>query len=83
MIVPTKHIRFSESLFGLGAIILSILSEPQTVDELWHKFSDFNNDKLRFPSYHSFDHLVLAIDYLYLIGAIDVNNKGEIYNAAS
>ena len=50
MILPTKHIRFSESLLGLGGVVLKIIKEPKTIDEkvedslknagLWNEVSD-------------------------------------------
>ena len=83
MILPSKHIRFAESLFGLGGVILGLLNRPATVDELWHEYSFLNNKKRKFPAYHDFDNLVLALNYLYVIGAIDINNEGKIYNAVS
>lgn len=82
MILPSKHTSFSESLFGLGAILLKSLNVPRTVDELWWDFQNVNNS-YRFPAYHGFDNVVLALDYLFCVGAIDINKKGEIFNAIS
>jgi hypothetical protein len=83
MILPSKHIRFSESLLGLGGIILNIINEPKTIDEIWFKFSEINNNKKIFPAYHNFDNVVLALDYLFLIGAISIDIKGKIQNATN
>lgn len=83
MIMPTKHIRFSESLLGLSAIILNILSEPMTVDEIWYKYSEINNSKNKFPAYHNFDNLVLATNCLFLIGAIEIDSKGKLQHAVN
>jgi len=77
MILPSKHIRFSESLFGLGGILIGFLSSPKTIDELWNKYSKVNNTK-KFPAYHDFDNVVLALDYLFVVGVIDINEKGKI-----
>ena len=82
MILPSKHIRFSESLLGLGGKLLSLLTKPLTIDELWRKFSKINNTK-EFPAYHSFDNMVLALNFLFLIGSIDINEEGKIYNEAN
>ncbi len=81
MILPSKHIRFSESLMGLGAILLSFINEPKSVDEIWFKYSEINNSKRKFPAYHNFDNVILALNYLYLIGAIEINTNGKIQNA--
>jgi len=79
MILPTKHIRISESLMGLGGFLVKLLSEPMTIDKLWIKYSK-NNDK-RFPAYHNFDNLVLSVNLLYIMGIIEINDKGELYHA--
>lgn len=81
MILPTKHIRFSESLLGLSGIILNLISEPMTIDEIWYKYSEINNSKNKFPSYHNFDNLVLATNCLFLIGAIEIDSKGKLQHA--
>lgn len=78
MILPSKHIRFSESFLGLGGIILSFLKVPKTIDELWVQYSKIN-DTVRFPAYHDFDNVVLALDYLFLIGAIEINFEGKLF----
>jgi hypothetical protein len=83
MILPSKHIRFAESLMGLGGILLSIINEPKTIDEIWFKYSEINNSKLKFPAYHNFDNVVLALNYLYLIGAVEINSNGKIQNAVN
>lgn len=69
MLMPDKHIRFAESLVGLGSFVLEVLDEPKTIDELWillgrHEASD------TFPAAHSFENLVLTIDALFAIGAL-------------
>lgn len=83
MILPSKHIRISESLVGLGAYLLKYLKDgPQSVDQLWFKVGKQNDTKKAF-SYHGFDNVVLALNYLYIIGAIEINNEGQIYNATN
>lgn len=79
MILPSKHINLSESLLGLGGVLLTfLLQRPYTIDGLWQEYSKINNTRDRFPAYHSFDNVVLAINLLYMIGAISLNEKGEI-----
>lgn len=79
MILPTKHIRISESLIGLGGYLLKFLKEPSTIDQLWIKYENVNNKK--FPAYHNFDNMVLALNLLFIMGILDINEKGELYNA--
>jgi hypothetical protein len=59
----------SESIIGLGGFILGDLDEPKTVDRIWHDFENIRDTDI-FPSYQSFDNFVLAISFLYTIGAI-------------
>ena len=80
MILPEKHVRVSESLFGLGGFILKLLAEPKTLDRVWSDFEKINNTK-EFPAYNSFENFVLALDYLYMIGAIELNAAGRLCNA--
>ena len=83
MILPSKHLRFSESLLGLGGILLSLINDPKTVDEIWYKYSEINNTKKIFPAYHNFDNVILALNYLFVVGAISIDNNGKIYNATN
>ena len=69
MLMPDKHIKFSESLLGLGAYVLEALSSPQTIDDLWYGFCRARSAEL-YPSQHSFENLVLAVDTLFAIGAV-------------
>lgn len=80
MILPAKHIGVAESLFGLGGFILSIMDTPMTLDNIWKEYSKVNNTK-KFPAYHGFDNVVLAVNYLYCIGAVDYDQVGKLYNA--
>lgn len=69
MILPTKHINFSESLLGFGSYILGCLSRPKTVDELWEQYKkDLANGV--YSARCSFDKLILAIIFLYSIKAV-------------
>lgn len=78
MILPSKHISNAESLLGLGGLVLSFLADgPKTVDAIWTSYSRMNNHP-EFPAYHSFDNIILATDLLYIMGAVDINPKGEI-----
>jgi hypothetical protein len=69
MILPSKHITFSESLLGFGSYVLSKLDAPVTVDEIWkHYNEDFIEHK--FNAKQTFDNLLLTLIFLYGIGAI-------------
>lgn len=82
MILPSKHIELSESLIGLGSFIVKILRVPTTLDECWKELNELYINKGKIKKHHSFDNFILTIDLLYMIGVIDVNLKGEIYNVS-
>jgi len=79
MIMPKKHITLSESYLGLGAYVLDVLSAPMTVDSCWSKILSYIN-KGKISKKHSFNNFILTLDLLYALSAIDLNQKGEIYN---
>lgn len=64
MIAPTKHIPIDASLIGVGAAVLRQLSEPRTITALWESCRQIT----AIGTFHRF---VLALDLLYLLGAID------------
>lgn len=64
MILPTKHIPTAHSLLGVAALVLSSLERPRTLTALW--------DRLRAePRVGTFGRLILALDLLYTVGAVD------------
>lgn len=73
MILPKKHIKLSESLFAMGAIILNELNEPKTVDEIWEELKDN-----KFMNIRTFDNLILTLDYLYCINVLKINDEGGL-----
>lgn len=77
MILPQKHIKVSESIFGLGSIIIELINKPKTFDNLWNDFQKVNNQK-KPPSFHSLDNFVMALTFLFIIGAIREDEKGVI-----
>lgn len=78
MIFPAKHIRLSESLLGLSAFVLSFLNSPKSVDRLWGEVKQINNSSY-LPANHSYDNFLLTVDYLYLVGIVDVNKNGQLH----
>lgn len=73
MLVPAKHINFSESLLGFGSYVLKNLDNPKTIDELWNKYQS-DIEKKEYYSNHSFDNLMLTLIFLFSIGSIDEKN---------
>lgn len=73
MILPSKHINFSQSLLGLGAFVLSQLESPKTVDELWENYLSAYQNK-DYPAKQSFDNLIMTLLFLYNIDCIIEKN---------
>lgn len=76
MLLPDKHIGFAESLIGLGSFVLQDLVSPKDVDALWKSFEKVRGDQ--FPAFHSFDNLVLTVDMLFAIGAVNLREDGKL-----
>ncbi len=76
MLVPAKHISFSESILGLGSLIISMLQKPKTIDELWSQYQKDIQDSKSFHI-HSFDNMMLAIIFLFSINKIN-ENEGKL-----
>lgn len=69
MILPTKHINFSQSLLGLGSYVLSQLQSPKSIDELWEKYEIDYENKI-YLAKHNFDNLIMTLLFLYSIGSV-------------
>lgn len=82
MLLPEKHVRVSESLVAVAAFVLSWLERPKSIDELWVQYERAAATG-EFPTRHSFDNIVLAIDFLYMIGAVTTDARGRLANASS
>lgn len=67
MILPTKHLPPRRSLLGVGGLLVQQLERPRTVTSLW--------DAVRLiPEIGSFDRFILALDFLFAIGAISLSD---------
>lgn len=75
MLLPDKHISFAESLLGFGSFLLSKLQGPMTADQLWRSYE---RDADNYPAYQSFDNMILSLNVLYAIGALHINEYGEL-----
>jgi hypothetical protein len=74
MILPTKGVGPDRALLSIGAGILRNLEVPKTVSNLWADMRRQNEKSLQI----SFDWFVLALDLLYLMGAVD-NVSGQVH----
>lgn len=81
-ILPQKHVRNSESLLGLGAITLaSIQDEPKNLDRLWADLKESEFIKQRAHGSIPLDNVILAVDFLFAVGAVTLNSEGIIRHA--
>ena len=79
MLLPEKHLNISESILGLGAIILELLNRPKKVEALWNEYQyKYANDR-EFKAYHTFDNFLLALCFLYSVDAVAMSESGGIY----
>lgn len=67
MILPTKHIDTRNSLIGAGAVLLRHLETPRTVTSLWDEVQTT-------PEVGVYWRFVLALDMLYAMQAVDLND---------
>lgn len=81
MILPTKHISFSESLLGLGAVLMTLIDGNVKVEELWERFQSVNQTDV-LPAYHNFESFISALDFLFLAGAISYSTDGGLTREA-
>lgn len=81
MLLPDKHIKLSESLLGLGAFLIGLLRQPQTVDAIWFEYRKARDSGV-YPAHHTFENVVLALDVLFAIKAINLSDNGLIEKCA-
>jgi hypothetical protein len=81
MILPTKILPPSRSLLGTGATILRLLDEPKPVSRLWPEFKKASPAAPKATPI-SFGWFVLALDLLYLIGAVEMD-RGRLSRASN
>ena len=72
-ILPKKHVPLSMSLFGFGAQLVELLIEEMTSDELWEKYINQKHNVI-----HSYDEYILSLDFLFMVGAIDMKDDGRL-----
>jgi len=88
MILPSKHLREDQALISIGAEVLRCLDEPKTISRLWDELQRAQQQVLtdqltvNQPSSIRFDWFILALDLLYLLGAVRLQ-RGRIHREAS
>lgn len=78
-LLPEKHVRTSESLIGLGAFVLAELEAgPKHLDSLWASIKNLDVIKRKVHGSITLDNVVLAVDFLFAVGAVTLNKEGLI-----
>lgn len=75
MILPSKHLPQDRALLTVGGYVLKFLVRPKTVSALWEELNR-QGKKLSStsPRRITYDWFLLALDLLYALGAIDLDN---------
>jgi len=68
MILPAKHLKHDRALLGIGGEILAAIEDEYTVSELWEHVQTRRSIQ---ASPISFDWFILALSFLFAIGAIN------------
>ncbi|WP_345735054.1 ABC-three component system middle component 6 [Prosthecobacter algae] len=71
MILPTKHLSQDRAILTVGARILQHLSQAKTISSLWEELPRNSAGRSDAPQLR-YDAFVLALDLLFMIGAIEV-----------
>jgi hypothetical protein len=73
LILPSKHISQEKALLTVGADLLKRLNKPKTVSSVWEEIRQPATVYGENSRYASYDWFILALDLLYIIGAIEIN----------
>jgi ABC-3C biological conflict system middle component len=82
MILPTKGINADRALLSVGADILRLLDEPKTVSRLWDE-ARLTRIMRKTSATLSFDWFVLALDLLYALGIVELEQGRLVRRSAS
>ena len=70
-LMPKKHISLEQSLIGFGTKIIKLIGmNTVSLEFLWQ------NCNLDCAVKHSFDDLILTLDYLFAIGIVKQDEEG-------
>lgn len=68
MIMPSKYVREEEAIIGVGSILLQHIKNNINISTLWENVKT-NHIVV------TFDRFVIALDFLYILGIIDVKQN--------
>ncbi|WP_417659141.1 ABC-three component system middle component 6 [Pseudidiomarina sp.] len=67
MIMPSKYLREDEALVGISAALLPLVQKNDNLTALWESAK-------KIDTIGSFERFILALDFLYLLGLVDLHN---------
>lgn len=68
MIMPSKYLREDEALIGISAALLPLVENNGNLPALW-------DSAKKITTVGSFERFILALDFLYLLGLVDLHNN--------
>ncbi|RYH16671.1 MAG: hypothetical protein EON54_28160 [Alcaligenaceae bacterium] len=75
MILPSKHLPQDRALLTVGGHVLTFLARPKTVSALWEELNrQVEGLGSTLPRRITYDWFLLALDLLYALGAIELDN---------
>lgn len=78
-ILPEKHVRISESLLGIGALVLEIIKGgSRNIDSIWSSLRQKASIREKVNGTVTFDSLILAIDGLFAMGFVELDEEGRL-----
>lgn len=77
MLLPSKHLRVEESILGLGASLLPLIGTGRTIESVLDSYA-VKCRATRDCVPESPARVLLALDWLFLIGAIEQTADGEL-----
>lgn len=77
MILPTKGITPDRSILAVGGDLLDLLDSPLSVSNLWSRYLNFRK-QMGLERLVNFDWFVLTLDFLFSIGAINLDDRGRL-----
>ncbi len=73
LLLPSKHLPQERALLTVGACVLKQLNRPKTVSAVWQELRRNSGTEREHAAGLAFDWFVLALDLLFCIGAIELN----------
>lgn len=75
MILPSKHLPQDRALLTVGGHLLTFLARPKTVSALWEELNrQAGGLGATLPRQITYDWFLLALDLLYTLGIIELEN---------